>query len=186
MNFRGDIDLFESPRINLSEDQLRRYGLEDGDLLVTRTGATIGKCATYSASMGPALPSAYLIRFRLKQTLVAPRFALMLLMSPRGQAQLLGGSTSVAQPNVNAKAIAAFPLSLPPFPEQREIIRRVERLFALADTIEKYVAKGTTRTENLTQAILAKAFRGELVPQDPNDESASVLLERIRQEKLKS
>ena len=69
---------------------------------------------------------------------------------------------------------------LPPLTEQQEIVRRVEALFALADQIEARYAKAKAHVEKLTQSILAKAFRGELVPQDPNDEPASVLLERIR------
>ena len=164
MDYRGRIDLSGSPRIRLAAEELVKLGLQDGDLLVTRTGATIGKCAVYAESLGPALPSAYLIRFRLKKELVDPRYGLMLLMAPEGQSLLRGGSTAVAQPNVNAKSIGSFEFSLPPLPEQCEIIRQVDRLFALADSIEKQVAAGTARGEKLTQAILAKAFRGELVP----------------------
>ena len=75
-----------------------------------------------------------------------------------------------------------YPLALPPLPEQHEIVRRVEALFALADQIETRYAKAKTHVDRLTQSILAKAFRGELVPQDPKDEPASVLLERIRED----
>lgn len=180
MDFRGGIKLADSPRVKLSAEQLRHFGLQDGDLLVTRTGATIGKCALYVAAMGPAMPSAYLIRFRLNKTVIEPRFALTFLMSPLGQAQLLGGSTAVAQPNVNATAIAAFALELPPIDEQHEIVRRVEQLFTLSDQLEARFAKAQAHVDKLTQSLLAKAFRGELVPQDPNDEPASALLARIR------
>lgn len=68
-------------------------------------------------------------------------------------------------------------------PEQREIVRRVEALFAIADRIEARYQVANERVEGLTASILAKAFRGELVPQDPNDEPASVLLERIKKER---
>src|SRR6266478_493136 len=67
--------------------------------------------------------------------------------------------------------------------EQQEIVRCVKELFALADQIEARYAKAKAHVEKLTQSILAKAFRGDLVPQDPNDEPASVLLERIRQQR---
>ncbi len=60
-------------------------------------------------------------------------------------------------------------------------MRRVEGLFALADQIEARYAKAKAYVEKLTPSLLARAFRGELVPQDPNDEPASVLLERIKQ-----
>ena len=64
--------------------------------------------------------------------------------------------------------------------EQNEIVRRVEALFAYADRLEARYTAARAQVERLTPALLAKAFRGELVPQDPNDEPASVLLERIR------
>ena len=64
--------------------------------------------------------------------------------------------------------------------QQTEIVRRVEQLFAFADQLEAKVASAKSRIDHLTQSILAKAFRGELVPQDPSDEPASLLLERIQ------
>ena len=63
------------------------------------------------------------------------------------------------------------------------IVRRVEALFKKADEIEERYKKAKAFVDRLTQSILAKAFRGELVPQDPNDEPASVLLEKIKAEK---
>jgi type I restriction enzyme S subunit len=77
--------------------------------------------------------------------------------------------------------IEQLPVPLAPLAEQKEIVRRVEALVSLADQLEARYAKATAHIEKLTQSILAKAFRGELVPQDPNDEPASVLLKRIQQ-----
>ena len=74
-------------------------------------------------------------------------------------------------------------IDLPSLAEQEEIVRRVQILFKTADQIEQRYQKARTYIDQLTQSILAKAFRGELVPQDPNDEPASVLLERIRAER---
>jgi type I restriction enzyme S subunit len=70
-----------------------------------------------------------------------------------------------------------------PFPslaEQKEIVRRVDALFALADQLEARYAKAKVHIDKLGQSILAKAFQGELVPQDPNDEPAQKLLQRIK------
>ncbi|EGQ8947280.1 restriction endonuclease subunit S [Vibrio parahaemolyticus] len=73
----------------------------------------------------------------------------------------------------------ALHISLPPLQEQKEIVRLVDQYFSFADTIEAQVKKAQARVDNLTQSILAKAFRGELVPQNDDDEPAEVLLERI-------
>lgn len=84
------------------------------------------------------------------------------------------------QPNLNLTKIKQFQLRVPTKLEQLEIVGRVERLFAYADRLEAGYTAAHAHIERLTPALLAKAFRGELVPQDPADEPASVLLERIR------
>lgn len=94
--------------------------------------------------------------------------------------------SSGGQPNIKLEGLNPYPLALPPLPEQQEIVRRVEALFKKADAIEERHKKAKVFVDKLTQSILAKAFRGELVAQDPNDEPASVLLERIRAEKEKT
>jgi type I restriction enzyme S subunit len=77
-------------------------------------------------------------------------------------------------------------LPLPPLAEQQEIVRRVEALFKTADALEARYRTAKAHVDKLTQSILAKAFRGEFVPQDPNDEPASVLIERLNQSALHS
>jgi type I restriction enzyme S subunit len=86
------------------------------------------------------------------------------------------------QPNLNLSKIRNFLIFLPPLEEQKEIVRRVEERFARIDKLEQEYQKAVKLCDRLEQATLAKAFRGELVSQDPNDEPASVLLERIRAE----
>lgn len=88
--------------------------------------------------------------------------------------------TSAGQNTINQTALFGLSINLPSLSEQTEIVRRVEELFAYADRIESRYQAARIRVDKLTSAILAKAFRGELVPQDPDDEPASVLLERIR------
>ncbi|MFW9894113.1 MAG: restriction endonuclease subunit S [Candidatus Thorarchaeota archaeon] len=95
---------------------------------------------------------------------------------------------AVNQSSINQQDVAHVGVSLPSIEEQAEIIRRVEALFALADRIEARVQAATVQVEKITLAILAKAFRGELVPTEAElaraegrtYEPASVLLERIR------
>ncbi|MDD3674069.1 restriction endonuclease subunit S [Thauera propionica] len=83
------------------------------------------------------------------------------------------------QPNLNLSKVKEFPLLLPPLAEQHEIVRRVETLFAFADRLEARCAAARKQAGQLTPALLAKAFRGELVPQDPADEPAAELLKRL-------
>jgi type I restriction enzyme, S subunit len=84
------------------------------------------------------------------------------------------------QPNLNLSKIKEFPIRVPPKDEVFEICEQVELLFSLADQLEAKLTTARKIVDRLTPALLAKAFRGELVPQDPSDEPASVLLERIR------
>ncbi|MBL4941871.1 MAG: restriction endonuclease subunit S [Colwellia sp.] len=95
------------------------------------------------------------------------------------QASYAGGG----QPNIKLTIINPLPLPLPPYEEVLEIIRRVESLFTMADTVEKQYNAMRKNTDRLTQSLLAKAFRGELVPQDPNDEPADKLLAKIAAER---
>lgn len=98
------------------------------------------------------------------------------------------------QPNLNLNKVREIPVIVPPLPEQQEIVCRVEQLFAYADTIEKQVNNALTRVNNLTQSILAKAFRGELTAQwraeNPDlisgENSAAALLEKIKAERAAS
>lgn len=76
--------------------------------------------------------------------------------------------------------LMAFHVALPPIEEQKEIVRRVEALFALADKVEARYTSARAQVDKLTPALLAKAFRGELVEQDPSDEPAEQLLARLR------
>ncbi len=86
----------------------------------------------------------------------------------------------VAVRGINIGDVRALQVPIPSVQEQEEISRHVEFLFALADQLEARLTTARRIVDRLTPALLAKAFRGELVPQDPNDEAASVLLERIR------
>lgn len=83
------------------------------------------------------------------------------------------------QPNLNLSKVKEFELKLPNLDEQTEIVHRVETLFAFADRLEARLAHAQTAVDRLTPSLLSKAFRGELVPQDPNDEPASALLARM-------
>jgi type I restriction enzyme, S subunit len=100
------------------------------------------------------------------------------------KADLSTFAPATAQKNINIAILNEVAVPLPFLSEQHEIVRRVEELFALADRIEARYQKAKVHVDKLTQSILAKAFRGELVHQDPNDEPASELLNRINTQKV--
>lgn len=91
-----------------------------------------------------------------------------------------GSDRTAGQDGVNKDHLNKYPVFVPSIQEQTEIVRRVETLFAFADRLEAHLQSAQTAAERLTPALLAKAFRGELVPQDPNDEPAAELLRRLR------
>ncbi|WP_273204716.1 restriction endonuclease subunit S [Marinobacter subterrani] len=178
----------ETPKVEVAREKLDQFKLIPGDLLITRTGS-IGVMALFEGDY-IAIPSAYLIRFRLKPS-VDKRFIYYALTSPDAQQQMGLSSTAITQPNINAKSIRALKVTLPTHEEQTEIVHRVDLLFAHADRIEQQVNNALARVNNLTQSILAKAFRGELTEQWRKDNpelisgenSAEALLERIKAER---
>lgn len=90
---------------------------------------------------------------------------------------------AVGQQRVPADFLKTYTISLPTLPEQERIVEEIEKRFAKADKMLEVVEKSLKSAEQLKQSVLKKAFEGKLVPQDPNDEPASVLLERIKSEK---
>ena len=90
-----------------------------------------------------------------------------------------GSDRTAGQDGVRKELLTPYPISLPSLPEQVEIVQRVEALLSLADRIEARCTAARAQAQRQTPLVLAKAFRGELVPQDPNDEPASALLARI-------
>ncbi len=88
---------------------------------------------------------------------------------------------SGGQPNINLQILNPYPIPLPPLAEQRRIVAEVERRLSVVAEVEAAIAANLKRAERLRQAILKKAFAGQLVPQNPADEPAALLLARIKQ-----
>lgn len=100
-----------------------------------------------------------------------------------GQQWLVGDAIEVARKTVNLDQLKTLPIAVSPLEEHQEIVRRVESLFAKADQIEASYQKLKAKIEQLLQALLAKAFRGELVEQLPSDGDARELLKQIKRAK---
>jgi len=130
--------------------------------------------------------SYHLLRVRVEKSVCDPMYLYFVF---RGlltiQDQITETARGATRPGFNTLLLKRLRLPLPPMAEQKRIVSTIEDLFAHADAIEAAVEAARRRAEKLEQSILARAFRGELVPQDPNDEPASVLRDRIRTERAK-
>ena len=112
-----------------------------------------------------------------------PSFLMYFLASPKAQMQINRNVKGVAQQGINLRDVRELPTPIAPISEQATVVNRVESAFAWIDRLAAEATSARKLIDHLDQAILSKAFSGELVPQDPNDEPASVLLERIRTER---
>lgn len=155
----------------------KRCDPNKGDILISCSGS-VGRVSLVDADdQYVMVRSAALVK--VIDDFLMNSYLVHVLQSPELQKRIEESSKSTAQSNLFLGPIKELEIPLPPLAEQKEIVRLVDQYFAFADTIEAQVKKAQARIDNLTQSILAKAFRGELVPQDPNDEPAEVLLKRI-------
>lgn len=183
----GRVDIMNLKYSHFEEKEIESLSLKQGDLLIIRSNGSldlVGKAAVVGPEAEGFLYAGYLIRLRVKTSLLTPRYLQLILSSPdvRMHIEMTARSTSGVN-NINAEEIRAFKVKLPGIDEQLKIVRLVETLFAFADRLESRYVSGRTKFESITPALLAKAFRGELVSQDPSDEPADKLLERIRSQK---
>ena len=160
--------------------ELKAHQIAAGDILITKMGDPPGDVAIYPDNAPDAVITADCIKLRVNESIILRKYAYLQMKSDSFRQKILGISAGVAQQKVSLGNFREIPLLVPSLKEQTEIVRRVEQLFAFADQLEAKVASAKSRIDHLTQSILAKAFRGELVPQDPNDEPANVLLESIQ------
>ncbi len=161
--------------------EISKYRLSSGDVLFNRTNSPelVGKTAVFRGERD-AIYAGYLIRVRCGERLL-PDYLNYCLGSPAGRVYCWQvKSDGVSQSNINARKLAAFTFGLPNVEEQREIIRRVEELLSLNLTLGSKSGRARELVDRLTPSALAKAFRGELVPQDPADEPAATLLAKLR------
>ncbi|WP_292879761.1 restriction endonuclease subunit S [Nisaea sp.] len=165
-----------------SVKNLTRSYLGGGELLMVFVGAGTGNVATVPSDrtyfLGPNIGM-----MRLESDAINPRYVELFLRSPKGKQLALASVKAVAQPSLSMGTIRQIPVILPSTEEQDEIVNAIEDTLSLLDKQEQDIEYQLLKAESLRQSILKKAFSGQLVRQDTNDESASVLLERIKVEK---
>lgn len=153
MGYSGELRWYDSPMLPMSEAELEKYSLRPGTLLITRTGATIGKTALFNGSDRPCIAGAYLIEVGLSAD-VMPEYVLHCFLGEYGQSRLVSGSRAVAQPNINAPTICAIPVPLPNLPIQKAFVERVKGI----ESIQAQQAAATAKAQETFDALLAKVF----------------------------
>jgi type I restriction enzyme S subunit len=150
---------------------------EAGDILITKDGS-IGRAALVETNRAFCINQSVAVVW-LRSLTLNKKYLLASIEAPLTQDRILEKARGAAIQHLSITDFAKMPVPIPPKAEQQEIANRLETLFKTAEALEARYHKAKARVDKLTQSILAKAFRGELVPQDPNDEPASLLLERI-------
>ena len=179
MNKLGNERFMRAAEIALDDDQTAKLGIhvrERGTVIFPKRGGAIATNKKRILSR----PSAYDLNIMGVLPYIVPTDFFYQWLLSIDLAALSDGSNV---PQLNHKDIDPLPFPLPPLFEQQAIVSEVESRLSVADEVEKTITEELKRAEQLRQSILKKAFSGKLVPQDPNDEPASVLLERIKTEK---
>lgn len=188
--YSNEVRLEEVLEIGLTESEYEKTKLTYGDLLIVEGNGSIdqiGRVAMWKDELPECSHQNHLIRWRRSNLNIVPEFILAYLLSPAGRTQIISAASSTSGLHtLSVSKISALELNIPPVEEQSEIVRRVEKLFAFADRLEERLTQAQAAVQKLTPALLAKAFRGELVPQDPNDEPASELLKRLQKSRTDS
>jgi type I restriction enzyme, S subunit len=155
-----------------------RTKLRGGEVLITLVGA-IGRTALVSSTLAGA-NTARAVGVIPLTPLVVPRWIEVWFRNPFKVLEMTGKAHEVARKTLNLEDVRSAPVAIPPLSEQSRIASEVERRLSVIDELEMQVEANLKRADRLRQAILKRAFEGKLVPQDPSDEPASMLLERIK------
>ena len=183
---RGALDLKEVHQVELFTGELEKLSLVSGDLLIVEGNGSpsqIGRMAIWKGEISNCVHQNHIIRARLYGGL-SSQYVESYWNSPTGASAVskVASSTSGLY-TLSVSKVGVLPIPLPPLAEQHRIVAEVERRLSVVQQAEATVEASLARAERLRQSILKQAFSGRLVPQDPRDEPASVLLERIRAER---
>ena len=177
------------PYCAIDNSLINDYLLNDNDILFARTGGTVGKSFLVNNINEKAIYAGYLIRTVFDHKNLNPKYLKYFMESELYWNQLKNGTIATAQPNCNGQTLSKMKLPIPPLEEQNRIILKLQKLEPLIQKYQKVEEQlyelNSSIKEHLKKSILQYAIEGKLVPQDPNDEPASILLERIQKEKQK-
>jgi len=163
--------------------ELRCTFLVAGDVLVARMPDPLGRSCIFPGDPKRCVTVVDICIVRTGRDGVDHRWLALTLNSPQISAKVSALQSGSTRKRISRGNLATIALPLPPLAEQRRIVAEVERRLSIVDDMEASVAASLKRAERLRQAVLRRAFAGELVPQDPSDEPAGALLERVRAER---
>jgi type I restriction enzyme, S subunit len=183
----GRISLADLKFADFDEREIAKLALRAGDVLVIRSNGSldlVGRSAVVSEDAAGMLFAGYLIRLRPNLALIRSEYLQYYLSSPNARSEIESSARSTSGVNnVNAEQLKALRVPKRSINEQTEAVTRIKAAFAHADRLEAEATRAATLLDQFEAAILTRAFRGELVNQDPNDQPASVLIGRIRAER---
>jgi type I restriction enzyme S subunit len=181
-DFEGAEDISLWQHVTMTEQQRDTYALRRGDLVINRVNSPshLGKSLVVTEKMLGAVFESNMMRLALKSH-CSPEFVSYYLNSDEGhQLLLVNAKWAVNQASINQGDVLRVPIPDFKFGDQVQTVRCLDDALTNLDRMVAEAQPAAALLDRLDQAVLAKAFRGELVPQDPNDEPASVFLERIR------
>ncbi len=183
----GRIDADDLKYAEFDKSELEEYSLQHGDLLTIRSNGSVsivGKAALIESKNSHFIYAGYLIRLRPNSNVLNSKYLLFSIESHmlRKQIEAKAKSTSGVN-NINSGEIKSLIVPIMDLAEQEKIVEILEEKLSVVDNSLIDIDGNLRKSEALRQSILKKAFSGQLVPQDPNDEPASVLLDRIAKEK---
>lgn len=184
----GEVLWVKVPFCHINKSDIDTYLLQKGDILFARTGGTVGKSFLVGDVPYPSIYAGYLIRTRYSNML-SSHYMKYFMECRLYWEQLRNGTIATAQPNCNGKTLAKMILPIPPYNEQ---IRITDKLSQVLEQVCKY-GESQKRLDRLNlqihdllkKSILQEAIKGRLVAQDTSEEPASILLQRVKEEKLR-
>jgi type I restriction enzyme S subunit len=161
--------------------ELKAFTVIENDIIISRSG-TVGEICAVPAKMENSLISTNIIRVRLNCNVILPKYFVYMFQGGDVRKQVFDLCKGSSRAFLNQTILKTLSFPYCPLPEQSAIVSEIESRLSVCDKLEATIEQSLAQAESLRQSILKKAFEGKLVPQDPEDEPAGKLLERIRSE----
>jgi len=164
-------------------NELEKYQARPNDLLITVMG-TIGRTCIVPNDIEPSIITKHVYRISLDEHLCYPDYVLLCMLGGKSVSSFFKKEQrGMTMPGLNGGIIKSTPIPLPPKEEQLLIIKIFKNILSYSQEIQNTIHMCEQKLSFFEKSILKQAFEGKLIPQDPNDESAEILLQKIKEEK---